>query len=1002
MAWNSKRYRATDMSEHGFETDIVASLTSGISGYIEGSPADYDPGYGLDVAKLAAFVAETQPEVADMLQLGDPVSRERVEFLARVQGEVKRRGVVDVLRKGFDYSSLRATFSGVRLYGVLPNEGNAPAQRRYAANRWSVTRQVRYSRDERQLALDLVVFVNGLPLFTFELKNSQTKQTVEDAVQQYKNDRDHRELLFEEGRCLAHFAVDETAVRFCTKLCGKSSWFLPFDKGWNGGAGNPPREQGYKSAYLWEEVLRPASVADIIENYAARVTEKDKKTQRRKSKQIFPRYHQLDVVRRLRADCETRGAGQRYLIQHSAGSGKSNSIAWLCFQLTELKALNGRELFDTVVVVTDRINLDTQITNTVKAFSQVRGAVQHADNSAQLRAAIESGTRIVISTVQKFPVILDSIGDAHRSRSFAIIIDEAHSGQGGKTTHAMSSTLGEAGADSSDEEQSTEDKILQIIDSQKLLSNASYFAFTATPKPRTLEYFGTPDTNGKRSFHLYTMRQAIEEGFILDVLKNYTTVQSYYKLVKAVEGDPEFDAKRAEKRLRRYVEGHEVAVAYKASLMVDHFLDHLIRAKKIDGKARAMVVADGVERALEYYYAIQRELLERRSPYQAVVAFSGEHEYGGKTVTESSLNGFASSAIEEHFAEDPYRILVCADKFQTGFDQPLLHAMYVDKPLSGVRAVQTLSRLNRSHPAKYDTAVLDFYNSTEGIEKAFADWYQGTSLAESADPNVLHIMRHTLDAAGVYAWADVEEFVGLFLAKTDRAMLEPILDRAALAYLDELDTEEEQVEFKGTAKAFVRTYDFLAGILPYRNPEWLKLSIFLNFLIPKLPAPKEEDLSRGILETVDMESYRAEQQAAISIALGQHDAELAITTPDSGGGHRADSVTRRLSEILDDFNKHFGNIAWQDRDRVAQIVTKDIPRGLADDKKYRLARDNSDEQNARIEADKAVARLMMGVVKSDTQAYSEFVNNPAFHRWVVALAIQEAQRLEEAATRPES
>jgi type I restriction enzyme R subunit len=1000
MNWAVSHFSGTDMTENAFETDIVTYLTSEIGGYVAGSSADYDASHALDVVQLAAFLAATQPEVAAALQLDDPRSKERGEFLGRIQGEIKRRGVVDVLRKGIDYSSLTATFSGIALYGAIPTLGNAVAQQRRQANRWSVTRQLHYSKDERRRALDLAIFVNGIPLATFELKNSQTKQTVEDAVQQYKNDRDPRELLFEEGRCLAHFAVDESAVRFCTKLTGKSSWFLPFDQGWRGGAGNPPRANGYKTAYLWEEVLNPVSLGDIIEHYAAKITEIDRKTRKRRSKQIFPRYHQLDVVRRLRADCEARGVGQRYVIQHSAGSGKSNSIAWLCFQLTELETPVGARLFDTVVVVTDRINLDTQITNTVKAFTQVRSAVAHADSSADLRTALEAGTRIVISTVQKFPVILNDIGNTHRNRNFAIVIDEAHSGQGGKITHAMSGALGETG--DGDEDESTEEKILRIMDRQKLLTNASYFAFTATPKPRTLDYFGTPDVEGKKQpFHVYTMRQAIDEGFILDVLKSYTSVQSYYKLVKAVENDPEFDAKRAEKKLRRFVEGHKVAVDYKASVIMDHFLEHVIKAKKIGGKARAMVVAAGVDRALEYYDAIKRELIERRSPYKVVIAFSGEHEYAGKKETESSLNGFPSSAIEEYFREDPYRILVCADKFQTGYDEPLLHTMYVDKPLSGVRAVQTLSRLNRAHPDKHDTAVIDFYNSADGIQKAFAGWYQTTILAESADPNVLHDMKRILDDAGVYERADVEEFAGLFLARTERVRLEAILDRVALAYIDDLPTEGEQVVFKSTAKAFVRTYDFLAGILPYRNTEWLKLSMLLNFLIPKLPAPKEEDQSRGILETVDMDSYRAEQQAAISIALDEQDAEIAAATPSASAGHRADPEHRRLSEILDDFNKHFGNIAWQDRDRVARIVTEDIPLGLSQDRTYRLAQQHNDEQNARIEADRAVERLMRRVVKSETQAYTQFVSNPAFHNWVVASAIREAQRLVEEARRAE-
>ncbi|MER7209864.1 type I restriction endonuclease [Streptosporangium sp. NPDC000239] len=985
MSGKAGLYGGTDMSERALERDIVADMTSLSGGWIEGSPKSYDRGRAIDTEQLQAFLEETQPEAAAAFELGNPQSETRAQFLNRVQGHITQHGVVDLLRKGMNHSTSTGVYEVV-FYGTTPSPGNAVAKRRHRANRWSVTRQLRYSQDDTFLALDLAIFVNGLPLATFELKNHQTKQTVEDAVEQYKNTRDARELLFADGRCLAHFAVDEHSVRFCTRLAGKKSWFLPFDKGWEGGAGNPPNPHGYKTAYLWQDVLAPASLADIIEHYAARLVDKDPKTKKTKRWQIFPRYHQLDVVREILKDSKENGAGQRYLIQHSAGSGKSNSIAWLAHQLVDLGG-DDSPVFDAVIVVTDRINLDTQIERTVKQFTQRRSLVKHADKSKDLREALANGTKIVISTVQKFPVILNDIDNAHRDRRFAIIIDEAHSGQGGKTTHAMSSALGTAPQDV-EEEETTEDKINKIIDSQRLLGNASYYAFTATPKSRTLGYFGRRGEDGRdHPFHVYTMKQAIEEGFILDVLKSYTTVESYYRLVKSVEDDPEFDAKKAAKKLRRYVEGNSHAIQTKASIMVDHLLDNVIRPRKIGGKARAMVVVDGIPRALSYYFAITAYLNKLNSPYRAIVAFSGEHEYGGKKVTEASLNGFPSSAIEKTLREDPYRILVCADKFQTGYDEPLLHTMYVDKPLSSVRAVQTLSRLNRAHPDKHDVAVLDFYNKSDVIQKSFKQWYRTTVLAESVDPNKLHDLRAVLDGAGVYGREDIDQFVEMFLAKEPRPRLEAFLDQLVVAY-QELDSEDQQVEFKGRAKVFVRAYDYLAGILPYRNPEWLKLSIFLTFLIPKLPAPIEEDLSRGILETVDLDSYRAEQQTAISITLSNEDAELTASTP-MGMGQRAEPDLKPASVILQDFNQHFGNIPWTDKDRIRHLISVEIPAKVREDKQYINAQRYNDEQNARVESDAAVQRAIMAFLKSDTELYSQFAGNSAFKRWLTEMVFRE-------------
>ncbi|MBA3341495.1 MAG: type I restriction endonuclease subunit R [Gemmatimonadaceae bacterium] len=985
----------TDTSERGLERLICTGLTGAScdpgsnaanrvaerpaiygAGWIGGDPNDYDREYCVDLVQLRAFLDATRPKVAESLALGDDGPTRR-QFLARLQGEITKRGTIDVLRHG-----VKDGPHEIDLFFGTPSSGNTVAVERYALNRFSVTRQLRYSHDETQLSLDLGLFINGLPMATFELKNSLTKQTVDDAIQQYQRDRDPREKLFEFGRCVVHFAVDDHEVRFCTHLTGKSSWFLPFNLGWNDGAGNPPNPDGLKTDYLWKRILTRQGLTDILENYAQIVETKDDKTGKKTATQIWPRFHQLDVVRRLLVHAREHGAGKRYLIQHSAGSGKSNSIAWLAHQLIGLRK-DESAVFDSIIVVTDRRLLDQQIRDTIKQFAQVGATVGHAEHSGDLRKFIESGKKIVITTVQKFPFILDEIGNEQRGRKFAIIIDEAHSSQGGRTSAALSIALSASGAEEDDE--TTEDRINRLMEAKKLLPNASYFAFTATPKNKTLEIFGEPmpQADGKVKhvpFHSYTMKQAIQEGFILDVLEYYTPVESYYKLIKKVEGDPEFDTKRAKKKLRRYVESHEHAIRLKSEIMVDHFHEQVLALNKIGGQARAMVVTSGIERAIQYYHAISDYLVERKSPYKGIVAFSGEQEYGGVKVTEASLNGFPSSKISDEIQNDPYRFLICADKFQTGYDEPLLHTMYVDKMLSGIKAVQTLSRLNRAHPKKHDIFVLDFMNDADTIEAAFADYYRTTILSEETDPNKLHDLKAALDGYQVYVDSQIDQLVTLYLGGADRDKLDPILDACVAVYRERLD-EDGQVDFKGKAKAFTRTYGFLASILPYTNAEWEKLSIFLNFLVPKLPAPVEEDLSKGILESIDMDSYRAEKQAVMSIQLADKDAEIE-PVPTTGGGRKPEPELDRLSNILKAFNDHFGNIPWTDADRVHKLITEDIPARVAADTAYKNAKKNSDKQNARIEHDKALARVMTAVLKDDTELFKQFMDNESFKRWM--------------------
>ncbi len=985
-----------DTSERGLERWVCAALTGrpcdphdedasaeppagcGGVGWTCGNPSGYDREYCIDLFQLTAFLRDTQPCIAESPSLAD-VGPARRKFLARLRGEIDKRGVIDVLRRGVKHGA----FDLDLFYGA-PSAGNPQAQARFERNRFTVTRQLRYSLDETQRALDIALFLNGLPVITFELKNSLTKQTAADAVEQYRKDRNPCEKLFAFGRCAAHFAVDENEARFCTHLQGKASWFLPFNRGRHDGAGNPPNPNGLKTDYLWRETLTRESLTDILENYAQVVESKDEKTGKRKRTQIWPRYHQLDVVRRLLADARKHGAGRRCLIQHSAGSGKSNSIAWLAHQLIELEK-GGSTVFDSIIVVTDRRILDRQIHDAVRQYAQVGATIGHAEDSGDLRWFIQSGKKIIISTLQKFPFILDQMSNQPPGGRFAVIIDEAHSSQGGRAGAAMSQALSAAGQGQADE--TFEDKINRLMEARRLLPNASYFAFTATPKNKTLEIFGDPRPQPAgavkhRPFHSYTMKQAVQEGFILDVTAHYTPVASYYKLAKTVEDDPQFDIKKARKKLRRFVEGHDHAIGLKAEIIVDHFHGQALAKNKIGGEARAMVVTNGIERAIRYFYAIRGCLEERKSRYQAIAAFSGEHEFGGAKVSEASLNGFPSGRIADRFREDPYRFLICADKFQTGYDEPLLHSMYVDKILSGVKAVQTLSRLNRAHPKKHDVFVLDFQNDADTIREAFADFYLTTVLADETDPDKLHDLQADLDGAHVYSPQQIDDFVERYLGGAERGRLDPILDACAAVYLNDLD-EDGQAAFKGNAKMFARAYNFLSCVLPYANAAWEKRSIFLNFLIPKLPAPREEDLSRGILEAIDMDSYRVEKKAVQKILLPDEDAEI-DPVPTAAGGGRPEPELDRLSNIIKEFNDNFGGIAWADADRVRQFITETIPSRVAEDNAFRNARRNSDEANARVEHDKALGRVMTALINDDMELFKQFMDNESFRKWMTA------------------
>lgn len=963
----------TDKTEKGFETIIVNWLVEQ-NGYEQGTNDDYNKEYAVDETRLFRFLNDTQP--SEMAKLGvNNSDQKKRQFLNRLSGEIAKRGIIDVLRNG-----VKAYPADLIMFYFTPTENNEKSKQMFEKNIFSVTRQLRYSIDASKLALDLCLFINGLPVVTVELKNHFTGQSTADAVEQYKEDRDPRDTLFSFKRCMVHFAVDDQTVMFCTKLAGKDSWFLPFNKGYNDGAGNPPNPDGIMTDYLWKDILTKWKLSRIIENYAQVVVDEDPDTKKKTVKQIWPRYHQLDCVEKLLTDVKRNGVGKRYLIQHSAGSGKSNSIAWLAHQLIGLEQ-DGHPMIDSVIVVTDRRILDKQIRDTIKQFMQVKNTVVWAQHSGDLKKAIQDGKRIIITTVEKFPYISQEIGQEHINHHFAIIIDEAHSGQSGRNSANMNLALSGM---ASDNEMDNEDKINAIVEGRKLVKTASYFAFTATPKNKTEEVFGTPyeedDKIKHRPFHVYTMKQAIQEGFILDVLKNYTAIDSWYKIAKKVEDDPMFDKKRAQKKLRSFVEGNPDVIAKKAAMMVDHFHEQIIAKKKLNGKSRAMVVTASIPRCIETYYAINKCLADRHSPYKAIIAFSGECKYNGQepALTSAELNGFPDAKIPKEFKKDPYRLLVVADMFQTGFDEPLLQTMYVDKPLYDIAAVQTLSRLNRAAPGKDEVYVLDFANKTSTIEEAFSKFYRTTILSGETDPNKLYDLITLMESYQVYDNDDVEHVVDLFLGGAERDRLDPLLDPCVATY-NELKTDD-QIKFKSAAKSFVRTYGFLGSVLPYGNVDWEKLSIFLNLLIPKLPSPREDDLSEGILSTIDLDSYRNEAQEAVAIKLEDEDAEI-TPVPTGKVGHIVEPELDLLSKIIMDFNDMFGNIQWNDADNVQRQILQ-IPAMVSRDEKYQNAMKNSDEQEARTESERALQKVIFSIMADNMELFKQFQDNPSFKKWL--------------------
>jgi len=901
----------------------------------------------------------------------------REQFLKRLAAEIARRGALDVLRGGLKDSGCK-----FRLAYFRPATGlNEETRRLHAANLFSVVRQLHYST-KNEKSLDLVLFLNGIPIFTAELKNPLTGQDVEDAIRQYKTDRDPREPLLAYRRCLAHFAVDPDLVYVTTRLAGARTRFLPFNQGKFGGAGNPPvppTRKGYATSYLWEETWARDSVLDLVRQFIHEVEEEDDRGRKTGARYIiFPRYQQLDCARKLVADARVRGAGQRYLVQHSAGSGKSFTIAWLAHQLSTLHDAGDRRVFDSIVVITDRRVLDRQLQTTMRQFEQTLGVVENIDTtSRQLKEALESGKTIIVTTLQKFPVIAAEIGELP-GRRFAVIVDEAHSSQSGESTKSLKAVLAsgsleaaeseEAGAATPEEE--LENTVLAEMERRGHLPNLSTFAFTATPKPKTLELFGVKRADGKFGpFHLYSMRQAIEEGFILDVLASYTTYKAYWRLLKKVENDPHYDKRKAEYLLKSFVELHPHAIAEKVKLCVEHFATHV--QGEIGGKAKAMIVTRSRLHAVRYKLAVDKYVSERGYSFKALVAFSGTVQDGGQAYTEANMNGVPETQTAGTFERPDYRFLIVANKFQTGFDQPLLHTMYVDKKLGGVNTVQTLSRLNRTHPEKKNTLVLDFANEAEEIKAAFAPYYETTLLSEATDPNLLYELQGRLATFPVYTNTDVNAFAKLYFdpkATQDRlyAVLAPLVERCGQLPAD------ERADFRGQLTDYVRLYAFLAQVLTFADADLEKLYVFARHLRRLLPADREA-LPREVQQNIDMESYRIQQTGSGKIALERKPGLLDPAGSRTSHG-TAPGEIESLSRIIAELNERFGlNLGPEHRVTLGQMMAK-----LDDDAGLDAAARVNTRENVRLTFDQKVERVIQEIVDSNFELYKRITDDRAF------------------------
>jgi len=903
-------------TELALEELIEASLIDH-GGWAKGATDAYDAELALIPKDVIAFLESTQPDTWTELRRQHAKNLEStvLEWLAKA---LESRGTLDVLRHGFKFYGKQLDCCYFKpAHGLNPD-----IQERFAKNRLTVTRQVHFNPKTDE-SVDIILSVNGLPVATIELKNQLTGQDTDDAVAQYRR-RDHNQKLFQfKKRALVHFAIDNERVAMTTHLAGKGTYFLPFNRGNGGGAGNPPHESGIRTAYLWEDVLARDSFLDILGRFL-HVFVEEKEENGKKTKEellIFPRYHQLDSVRRMIAAAETEGPGHQYLIQHSAGSGKSNSIAWLAHHLASLHDKRDQKVFSSVVVVTDRRILDKQLQDTIYQFEHKQGVVQRIDtNSTQLAEALKHGTPIVITTLQKFPFVAEKIGELPK-RNYAVIVDEAHSSQTGESAREMKEILGAAPDEAlekaaqaeseSGDGQTYEDELRRVMASRGRQKNLSFFAFTATPKAKTLEAFGRPGPDGKPvAFHLYTMRQAIEEGFILDVLENYTTYKTYFRLVKAIEDDPEVGKKEETKKLARFLHLHPYNLAQKTEVMVEHFRRNV--RQRIGGHAKAMVVTASRLHAVRYKQAFDKYIAEKGYPdVKTLVAFSGTVvDEAGLKYTEPGMNeGISEMELPRRFASDDYQVLLVAEKYQTGFDQPLLHTMYVDKKLSGLHAVQTLSRLNRTRSGKTECFVLDFANEEDAIREAFQPYYEWTTVAELSDPQQLYALMTKLNDAQIYTQDEVDALAKVYYAPKGKdaklaiADMYRFLDPAKSRFADRPPTEQE--DFRGILISFVRLYSFLSQVMPFTDPDLEKLYTFARFLQRVLPGPTETDDDLNLTGEADLAYYRLQKIHEGAIALKVAEGGVVYGPTDVGTGQIRDERAK-LSEIIDVLNDRFG------------------------------------------------------------------------------------------------
>ena len=959
-------------------------------GWLKGTAADFDRELALFPPEFFSFVGATQTALWTELKKQHQSSLE-ASVLDTLVKELEHRGSLDVFRHGIKFFGKRIACAYFRpAHGLNPD-----VLAQYEKNRLTVTRQVRFIPDGDD-SVDMVLAVNGIPVSTVELKNPLTQQTVEHAIAQYRR-RDPRHRLFHfKTRALVHFAVDPDLVYMTTRLAGADTLFLPFNRGRNGGAGNPEHESGHRTGYLWQEVWQRDSFLDIVARFLHLQSEEKLKDGKKVTTEniIFPRYHQLEVVRRLEAAAARDGAGKNYLVQHSAGSGKSNSLAWLAHRLASLHDKNDEKVFGSVVVVTDRRVLDKQLQDTIYQFEHKQGVVEKIDqHSDQLANALSAGTPIIITTLQKFPFVTEKIGKL-KNRKYAVIVDEAHSSQSGEAARSMKEVLAaksleDAEAEDADGEDDEEDRLTKVMASRGRQENLSFFAFTATPKAKTLEVFGNRDAEGKPiPFHLYSMRQAIEEGFILDVLKNYTTYKAYYRLVKAGENDPKVPKRKAAAQLARFMSLHPHNIAQKTEVMVEHF-----RAKvrqKIGGKAKAMVVTSSRLHAVRYKQAFEKYIVEKGyKDVGVLVAFSGivkdpdmDAEY-----TEVGMNrSIKEKELPERFASDDYQILLVANKYQTGFDQPRLHTMYVDKRLAGVQAVQTLSRLNRTCSGKEDAFVLDFVNEAEEIQRSFQPYYEQTTVAESADPQQLYELQHRLESMGVFWAQEVEAFCKVFYAPKEKQSVadHAEMNRQLIPGIDRFKALEpdKQEEFRNALSGYVRLYGFLAQVMPFQDSDLEKLYTFARHLELMLPADSKRAPLRLDGE-VALKYYRLDKirEAAIELKAGER---VELYGPTAVGTRKAKDDEVALSEIIGVLNERFGTEFTE----ADQLLFEQFVVAAKQDAEVVARAQANPLDNFALSMKSKVESLMIDRMEQNQEIVSKYLNDPKFQEVAFALLVK--------------